>query len=437
MRRRFYLHCVGSLRSLHGLTEAIPGFDRYPERALLLAGDGDAVCVPRPVEPDYLGFLGVLGVGPRPEHVIVAGGKGRGAGRPLAERLLSEPGVLSDAARTLDADALTIEPYAATTDVMALAEVMERATGIPVRMDGSPRITKYADQKHHMRAKAQELGIPVAEGEIAELSFPGGRRRRDLEPIRAAIERQLRTSARVIVRGASGASGSSTFVVGRGGEDTDGLLRRLSARSDNRIYLVEAMVEATVSPNIQIYIPSDGGPLICTGITDQRWSRGLTHVGNQLPSSARTVDAMEAWARMLAHWMRGQGYIGLVGFDFVEYRDPRTGGLRTILAEVNPRVNGGTYPLALRTRLNASASRAGRPEAPAFVSGTIETRARSFARVRAVMGHLLFDPDRGTGVVPYATGCLEHGKCSLVALSSSRLRAAELYGAAQARLEAA
>ena len=345
--------------------------------------------------------------------------------------------MLSDAARTLDADALTIEPYAATTDVMALAEVMERATGIPVRMDGSPRITKYADQKHHMRAKAQELGIPVAEGEVAELSFAGGRRRRDLEPIRAAIERQLRTSARVIVRGASGASGSSTFVVGRGGEDTDGLLRRLAARSDNRIYLVEAMVEATVSPNVQIHIPSDGGPLVCTGITDQRWSRGLTHVGNQLPSSARTIDAMEAWARMLAHWMRGQGYTGLVGFDFVEYRDPRTGGLRAILAEVNPRVNGGTYPLALRSRLNAFAARAGRPEAPAFVSGTVETRASSFARVRAVMGHLLFDPDRGTGIVPYATGCLEHGKCSLVALSSSRLRAAELYGAAQARLEAA
>jgi hypothetical protein len=40
-------------------------------------------------------------------------------------------------------------------------------------------------------------------------------------------------------------------------------------------------------------------------------------------------------------------------------------------------------------------------------------------------------------VVPYATGCLEHGQCSLVALAGSRLRAAEVYGAAQARLEAA
>jgi hypothetical protein len=425
------------MRSLHGLGEAIPGFDRYPERALLLAGEGDAVCVPRPVDPAYLCFLAGLGLGPRPEHVIVAGGNGRGAGRSLAERLLCEPAVLSRAARALGAGEVTIEPYAATTEVMALAEVMERETGIPVRMDGSPRITKYADQKHHMRAKAQELGIPVAEGEVAELAYPGGRRRRDLEPVRAAIERQLRKSARVIVRGASGASGSSTFVVGRGGEDTDGVLRRLAVRADNRIYLVEAMVEAAVSPSVQIHIRSDDAPLVCTGITDQRWSRGLTHSGNQFPSSARTVDAMEAWARILATWMRSQGYTGLAGFDFVEYRDPVTGGVRAILAEVNPRVNGGTYPLAARARLNAAAGRAGRPQAPAFVSGTVETRATSFARVKAAIGHLLFDPDRGTGVLPYATGCLEHGQCSLVALAGSRLRAAEVYGAAQARLEAA
>jgi hypothetical protein len=126
-----------------------------------------------------------------------------------------------------------------------------------------------------------------------------------------------------------------------------------------------------------------------------------------------------------------------VGFDFVEYRDPVTGGLRTFLAEVNPRVNGGTYPLAVRARLNEAAAQSGRPQPPAFVSGTVDTRARTFARVKSAIGHLLFDPDRGTGVVPYATGCLDHGKCAIVALAGSRLRAAELYGAAQARLEAA
>jgi hypothetical protein len=428
---------MGSLRSLQGLGESLPGLDRYAERALLLAAEGDVVCVPRPVDPSYLEFLGRLGLGPRPEHIVVPDDRGRGPTRPLAERLLCEPGVLSRAALAVRAGEVTILPYVATPEMMALAEVMERESGIPVRVDGSPRITRYADQKHHMRAKAIELGIPVAEGEVAELAFPGGRRRRDLEPVRSAIERQLRHTGRVIVRGASGASGSSTFVVGRGGEDTGGVLRRIAERTDNRIYLVEAMVEATVSPNLQIHVPADGGPLVSVGVTDQRWSRGLAHAGNQLPSSARMVDAMDAWSRMLAGWMRSQGYTGLVGFDFVEHRDPVTGGLRAFLAEVNPRVNGGTYALAMRTRLNEAAAGAGRPPAPAFVSGTVDTRARSFARVKAAIGHLLFDPDRGTGVVPYATGCLEHGKCSMVALAGSRLRAAEIYGAEQARLVAA
>ena len=164
-----------------------------------------------------------------------------------------------------------------------------------------------------MRAKAQELGIPVAEGEVAELAYPGGRRRRDLEPVRAAIERQLRRSARVIVRGTSGASGSSTFVVGRGGEDTAGVLRRLALRADNRIYLVEAMVEATVSPNVQIHIPADDGPLVCAGITDQRWSRGLTHVGE--PAAVVRAHAWTRWRRGPGSWPTGCGARGTPGWS--------------------------------------------------------------------------------------------------------------------------
>jgi hypothetical protein len=95
---------------------------------------------------------------------------------------------------------------------------------------------------------------------------------------------------------------------------------------------------------------------------------------------------------------------------------------------VNPRVNGASYPLAVRSRLTPRA---------AFVSGTVRTGAQCFADVRTTLGTLLFDPERGSGVVPYATGGLAQGRCAVVALAGSRLRAAELYGAARARLEAA
>jgi hypothetical protein len=163
-------------------------------------------------------------------------------------------------------------------------------------------------------------------------------------------------------------------------------------------------------------------------VSDQRWGRALVHDGNQSPSCARLLAPMEGWARMLASWLRREGYAGPVGFDFVEYRDRRTGGPAAFLAEVNPRVNGASYPLAVRRRLAPGA---------AFVSGTVRTGAQCFDDVRTTLGTLVFDPERGTGVVPYATGGLAQGRCAVVALAGSRLRAAELYGAARNRLEAA
>ena len=421
---RIFIHCVGSLRSLQTLDAAIPGFDRYPERALLLAEPGDLVCVSAPVDAEYLAYLAGLGIGPRTEDVIVAEGTG-----PLAERLGASPRPLVERLLGVGSEVVWIEPYAASDAAFALAAALRRESGAAIRVRaGLPEITAHADQKHIMRERAQALGIPVADGEVAMLAHAGGRRRGDLGPVRNAIDRQLGLTGRVIVRGSSGASGSSTFVVGRGGDDIDGVLRRIALRTDNRCYLVEAMVEATASPNLMLDIPANGGPIEPAEVSDQRWGRTLVHDGNQSPSCARLLAPMEGWARMLGSWLRREGYVGPVGFDFVEYRDRRTGGPAAILAEVNPRVNGASYPLAVRRRLAPRA---------AFVSGTVRTGAQCFADVRTTLGTLLFDPERGSGVVPYATGSLAQGRCALVALATSRLRAAELYGAARNRLEAA
>ncbi len=418
-----YLHCLTSLRSLQRACAASPTFDRYPERALVLAGSADAVCVPYEVDPDYLDFLAELRLGPAPENVIVVGA-GEGG---LAARLISNPSALARIAELGSVSGgITVHPYAATADAFTLAAALERTTGVTVRVaGGSARLTEYADQKHHIRAKAMELGVPVAEGEVVELAVRGSRMRLDLEPLRTAIGRQLGRTGRVIVRGASGTSGSANFVVG-GGADVSAALRRIALRSDNSVYLVEGMVEATVSPNVQMHIDPSDGAITCAGATDQRWGRSLVHAGNALPSAARTLEAMEGWARRLTEWMRGEGHVGLLGFDFVEYREPLTGAPRAILAELNPRVNGATYPLAIRDRLKAAA----------FTSGTLTTRARRFGALREALGDLLFDVESGSGVIPYATGCLDQGSCFAVALGSTREQADELYGEAQAALEA-
>ena len=171
---RIFIHCVGSLRSLQTLDAAIPGFDRYPERALLLAEPGDLVCVGAPVDTEYLEFLAGIGLGPRPEDVIVVEGTG-----PLAERLRAAPHPLVQRLRGIGGTGVWVEPYAGSDAAFALAAALRCELGALIRVrTGLPEITAHADQKHLMRERAQSLGIPVAEGEVAMLAHAGGRRRR-------------------------------------------------------------------------------------------------------------------------------------------------------------------------------------------------------------------------------------------------------------------
>lgn len=434
--RRLFVHSVSGLPSIRA-QGWVPALDWFPERAVVMAGADDLVCLPHPVDEEHLGFLNSLGVGPMPGHVLVPSrGEGSAADPSLTTRLRVDRALLARVADAVPAGGvLHLHPYASTPEIFALGEALE-ATGIPcVRiLAGSPAAATHVDEKHVVRAKALELGVPVAAGEIVELAFAGGRRRRDLEPVRAAIQRQMRHTGRVIVRGSAGTGGSSTFIVGRGGDDTDGIIRRLGARADNRVYLVEALVDLTASPNLHLNL-SDDGTVTRVTATDQCWGSPLVHAGNSAPSGARLLDAMEGWARTMAGWLHSEGYAGDVGFDFVEYRDTRTGAPRAFLAEVNPRVNGANYPLALRERINAARAAMGHPPVEGFASGLPDTHARSFPELREALGDLLFSHEAGQGLVPYAVRALAQGRCPMAALAPSRLEALDLYAEARAALE--
>jgi len=249
--------------------------------------------------------------------------------------------------------------------------------------------------------------------------------------VRAAVERHLRPTGRAIVRGAQGAAGESTFVVGGRGEDVDGLLRRLCQREDNRVYLVEVLLPAIVSPHVQLHVAPDGGPIVCVGVTDQRWERPFVHGGNIHPSVGRSVQEMLDWSDRLARWLQGQGYAGLLGLDFVEYADPDTGAVRTILAELHPDMDTATYPLAIQQRLNAAQREWGRPESGAFVSGTLKIRPTTFARFRRAAEPFLYSSLTGRGMVPYHVSRLGEGRCGIVMLGGSRDEVLRAYGQLQ------
>jgi hypothetical protein len=135
---------------------------------------------------------------------------------------------------------------------------------------------------------------------------------------------------------------------------------------------------------------------------------------------------MEDWALALGDWLQTAGYVGAAALDFVEYRDPGTGRPRAVFGGAPAQAREAGYLLALGRGLGAAA----------FVSGTVATRFRGFERLREILGRLLYDPDRGEGVIPYAGGCPEQGGCPIVVVGCGRQRASELLGKAQAALAA-
>lgn len=424
--RDIYVHCAISVPYLAALNASIPGVERYAERALLLAEQDDVVCLTDEIDPEYLDYLAELGIGPAPENLVVASRFDRGVpARPLWQRLLESSGALEYIKSRLSGrSAGRVRPFIASRGQFQLASALDKRAGIPVSVWGGPaNVVARADQKHHIRAKALDLGVPVAQGEVVDLTLVDRRSRVEHELLLMAIERQIGPTGRVIVRGASGAAGSSTFVAGRG--DIPELLRRLVSCPENRIYLVESMVEATVSPNVQIRVDPAAGLVECMGVTDQRWEQGLIHGGNLYPSAAWCIGDMVGWAETLARWLMGEGFAGIAGFDFVEYLGA-DGKPRAFLAEINPRINGVTYPLHLMRRLSGVRRQHGNPEVGAFASGTIKTGARTFAQLREQLGDLLWSPERAAGLVPYVTGGLPNGKCGIIALATTATEAAEL-----------
>jgi hypothetical protein len=424
---QIFVHCANSVDYPAELNASVPGVGQYAERALLLAEHEDVVCLPEEIDSEYIVYLAELGLGTAPQNVVVASRFADGDSEcPLWRRILTSDAALGALSCLISRHgSARIQPFIASRGHFTLAAALEERAGVPVQVyGGDPAVVAYADCKHHIRAKAMELGIPVAPGEVVDLasSSPRGD---EATVLRRAMERHIQLTGRVIIRGASGAAGSATYTA-EGDRQADELSNHLAASRDHRIFLVESMVDVNVSPNIQMHIDRDLRGIRCGGMTDQRWERPLVHGGNVFPSVARRTAEMLAWARTLAEWLNTVGYVGVSGFDFVEYTDA-TGDPRAFLAEANPRTNGATYPLRLRRRLNVVQREAGLPEIGAFVSGMIEVEARTFSELRDSWDDRLFSPYTGSGLIPYVPGLLPHGKCGVVALAATREEAEALY----------
>jgi hypothetical protein len=421
-----FTHSITSLWPETGVARTLPGYDRYDERAVLLARPRDVVCVTTEIDRGYLTFLDGLGIGPARERLVVVGGD---PAATLPERLAADSAALARVAALLRHERrVALFPYVVTAREHALRVALEQALGRSVTLlGGAPDLVARANQKHWVQGEAEALGIPVAPGEILTPA-PGGRV--EAPVLAAAVARHVAETGRVIVRATYSTSGSGVLVVDRTPMDRDGPapddLERFAERHGEAPCLVQVMYEVETSPNVQLFVRPGGG-VVCVGVTDQRLDPALRFAGSVHPSMARTLPAMLESAVVLARRLGVLGYRGLLGLDFIEYVDPRHGELRHALAEVNARVNAATYACAIRERLDTVATRARRPPVSAVRSAVVASRARSFDALRDALGPRVFDPATGRGVVPYNVGCLNEGECDLAVLGESREEVESLH----------
>ena len=427
---QIFIHSVASLGKETELATALPGFEKYPERSLLVARTDDIVCVLERVDNQYLQFLSSLGVGPRNGNVIQASKcLYQNDNANLSDSLMSNQEALLTIRKLVKQNKkIVLNPYIATPKEFQLALILETILGRKVHISArNAKIVEYANYKHNIRTKALELGIPVPEGDIVELQLGEDGKPLDLTPIKAAINRNIGKTGRVIVKGSFGLSGSSIFIVEDNPKSIHKALSNIADRTDNSIYIVEVMLDITTSPNVLMHIEPSNGRILCVGVTDQLLSDNLAHEGNTYPSCANTLKGMINSAQRMSKWLQSRGYGGLVGFDFGEYLNPETGGVEHFLAEINPRVNAAAYPKAMMEHFNKKLRQKGWPYIDSFLSAKIKTEARSFAELNELYGHLFFKPETGKGLFPYNTGCLKLGNFTMAVFGRSRNEVMEMY----------
>jgi hypothetical protein len=390
----------------------MPEFERLGERALLLARPGDVVCVACEVDERYLRFLDSLEIGPRREDILVIEDVRPGTG--LSARLVRDPDALARVARRLGGtDPLVVCPFFTTPDAYAVGRALGKRLSRPVRVEGGPpALALRLHDKVVARALAESLGIPVAPGEVVPTPPRGGGSGPDLSALRGAIARWSAPTGHVIVRGSSGSSGSSIFT--SRSRDPEAMIDAIGERTDNSVYLVEPLFEASASPNVEIVV-EPGVPLSRhVGVTDQVLDSALVYTGSMHPSRATLAPRMIEDSIAIASWMRRRGFTGRVGLDFVEHR----AGRRTehFLTEINPRINGASYPLALLARLADLARSRGARAPAAFQTGYVGVGANDFGELATDCDSFLYEPARAEGIVFYSAGLLPRGKVGIACL---------------------
>jgi hypothetical protein len=407
---RVYVHDPISLPARKRLVTHISGYALYVERALILARPEDVVCTFGAVDSDYLAYLRELGLGPDPSHVVWPKGPASTC-VPVASRICRSPadierlvGCLGSARRCM------VSPFFLGPDEVRLAAMLQDAAGVDVLLaGGSPSLSARLALKSVVREQAERRGVPLPRSRTVRVARNEGGTLTDPADIVTAVRCAVDAAGGAVVHGNDGVAGSANYMFRRENADPAAICRALG-RDGNTTFLVDDLMPADVSPNVLVNVPLDSEPPVLVGTSDQILNDALEHQGNIAPSRAARLDDMVRDALQLAGWLQQEGYTGPAGFDFIEWGPPSAP--QYALCELNPRINGASYPLGLLDRLRG-------PGCGACLSVNLKTNAASFAQLREQLAGFLLQPGKSSGLLPYNTGCLRFGKFTGAFLAAS------------------
>ena len=422
--QRIFVHDyeAPNVPSLRPSIDALACF--YAERALLMAQRNDVVVVADQVDPTFLDYLRELEIGPTADRILATKATSEMPTNGRAADLLTllgNPCALDRLAERVDpAHQLRLNPYFASPAFRSIQCRLEKRLGRLVTLEaGPPAAADRANRKEQVRCAAKELGVPTAPGEV--VSWPETQSPPPLAAMSDAVARHRNQTGKVIIRGAWAMRGSDNLTL-ESESDMDRLREWLAQREHLRCYLVESFVPVTASPNLQMWIER-AGPSIQVDLmhtTNQRFNDMGRHIGNAYPHNTELEPDLRASAHLLARWLAANGYTGPVGVDFIETVDRTSGNTAHLLAEINGRINGSTYVLALWSRINQVRNERRCAPINAWISNTnIRVQNCTFAQLCDQLGSHLYTHASRRGVVPYNTGLLKHGIMNAVILADS------------------
>ncbi len=346
------------------------GYKRLSSRALLMAGENDTVIISAPVDTEYLALLKACRSGGA-AHMIPVPQSGSCLTDDVIKCKTTFNFIRSWHGR--------IEPYMMTRSEETLGE----RTGRKINRCNASAADLLNDKSFFIRM-VEDLGLPSIETIVGSSD---------------AISSRLAKHSPdpVIVRRSRSLGGAGVWAANNALQRND--LKKLIERSLHKgVYLLQPLLPAILSPNLQLYI---GDENICLlGETQQILTRSLEHSGNLFDpvEDAAVRRALISQSRAIADEAALMGYRGLLGVDFVVQDNGDV-----FAVEINARHNTSTHALWFVNRFfNNDPFMPTEPGATAFARfGSRESRtATQWLRI---LGDLAFDPDSGEGILPYDT----------------------------------